>query len=66
MQTWPLFRNLPSTAAWATWATSASGKTINGAWPPSSRLSRLTWSADRRISSLPTRVDPVKLIFRTA
>ncbi len=42
MQTWPLLRNLPRTAAWATCATSASGKTIRGAWPPSSRLSRLT------------------------
>ncbi len=66
MQTWPLLRNLPMTAAWATCFTSASGKTINGAWPPSSRLSRLTWSAERRISSLPTSVEPVKLILRTA
>ena len=54
------------TAAWATCSTSASGKTISGAWPPSSRLSRLTPSAERRISSLPTSVEPVKLILRTA
>src|SRR5262249_2983506 len=30
------------------------------------RLIRLTWSAERRMSSLPTSVEPVKLIFRTA
>ena len=54
------------TAAWATCWTSASGKTISGAWPPSSRLRRLTWSAERLISSLPTSVEPVKLILRTA
>ena len=54
------------TAACATWATSASGKTIRGAWPPNSRLRRFTPSADRRISSLPTSVEPVKLILRTS
>ena len=66
MQTWPLFRNLPRTAALATASGSASGKTMNGACPPSSRLSRLTWSAAARISCLPTSVDPVKLTLRTA
>ena len=54
------------TAAFATTSGSASGKTMNGACPPSSRLSRLTWSAACRISCLPTSVEPVKLIFRTA
>ena len=37
---------------------------MNGAWPPSSRLSRFTWSAAPRISCLPTSVEPVKLILR--
>ena len=38
---------------------------MNGACPPSSRLSRFTWSAAARISCLPTSVEPVKLILRT-
>ena len=37
---------------------------MNGAWPPSSRLRRFTWSAAPRISCLPTSVEPVKLILR--
>ena len=66
MHTWPLLRNFPATAALATTSGSASGKMIIGACPPSSRLRRFTWSAAARIKSLPTRVEPVKLIFRTA
>ena len=64
MQTWPLLRNLPMTAILAPTSGSASGKTMNGAWPPSSRLRRFTWSAAPRISCLPTSVEPVKLILR--
>ena len=41
MHTWPLLRNLPITAIFAPTSGSASGKTMNGAWPPSSRLSAL-------------------------
>ena len=44
---------------------SASSKTTNGACPPSSSERRLTWSADARMSSLPTSVEPVKEILRT-
>ena len=65
MHTWPLLRNLPVTAIFAPTSGSASGKTINGAWPPSSRLTRFIWSAQPRISCLPTSVEPVKLILRT-
>ena len=36
-----------------------------GAWPPSSSDSRLIWSAERRIRSLPTSVEPVNEILRT-
>ena len=51
----------PSTAA----STSASSKTRNGALPPSSMLSRWSWSADWRTSTLPTPVEPVKLTLRS-
>src|SRR3954463_766839 len=64
MHTWPLLRNLPVTAICAPTSGSASGKTMNGACPPSSRLTRLTCSAQPRSSCLPTSVEPVKLILR--
>src|SRR3954463_648287 len=51
----------PSTAA----STSASSKTRNGALPPSSMLTRWSWSADCFTSTLPTPVDPVKLSLRS-
>ncbi len=51
----------PSTAA----SRSASAKTRNGALPPSSMLTRSSWSADWRTSVRPTSVDPVKLILRS-
>ncbi len=51
----------PSTAA----STSASAKTRNGALPPSSMLSRCSWSADCRTSTRPMPVDPVKLTLRS-
>ena len=44
---------------------SASSKITYGAWPPSSSDSRLTCSAESRISSLPTSVEPVNEILRT-
>ena len=34
--------------------------------PPSSSVSRFTWSAQPRMIRLPTSVEPVKQIFRTA
>ena len=65
MHVWPALRNFeaisPSTAS----SRSASSKITYGAWPPSSSESRLTWSADFRISSLPTSVEPVNEILRT-
>ena len=51
----------PSTAA----SRSASSNTRNGALPPSSMLSRCSWSADWRTSTLPTPVEPVKLTLRS-
>src|SRR5260370_1154833 len=66
MQTWPMLRNLPMVVTFAAASTSTSGKMMTGAWPPSSKEIRFTWPAARRISSLPTSVEPVKLILRTA
>ena len=51
----------PSTAA----STSASSKTTNGALPPSSMLTRWSWSADWRTITLPIPVEPVKLTLRS-
>ena len=51
----------PATAA----SRSASSKTMNGALPPSSRLTFLTVEAHCDISSLPTSVDPVNDSLRT-
>ena len=51
----------PATAA----SRSASSNTMNGALPPSSSETFLTWSAAWRISSLPISVEPVKLSLRT-
>ncbi len=39
---------------------------MKGALPPSSRVSFFTVSADARINSRPTSVEPVKLILRTS
>ena len=65
VQASPMLRILaiiaPSTAA----STSASSKTMNGALPPSSIETRCSSSADCRISTLPTVVEPVKLTLRS-
>jgi hypothetical protein len=65
MQVWPAFRNRDATAAFAAALRSASGKTMKGAFPPSSIVTRFTESAACFISNLPTRVDPVKAILCT-
>ena len=65
VQASPMLRILaiiaPSTAA----STSASSKTMNGALPPSSIETRCSSSADCRMITLPTVVDPVKLTLRS-
>jgi hypothetical protein len=38
---------------------------MNGAFPPSSRLTRFNVPEARLVSIFPTLVDPVKLILRT-
>ena len=51
----------PSTAA----STSASSKTRNGAFPPSSIETRSSWSADWPTSTFPTAVEPVNVSLRS-
>ena len=52
--------------AWSTAASrSASSKTRNGAFPPSSMETFSTWSAACFISTRPTSVEPVKLSLRS-
>ena len=51
----------PATAA----STSASSKTRNGALPPSSMLTRCSWSAACLTSRFPMGVEPVKLTLRS-
>ena len=47
-------------------ATSASAKTMLALLPPSSRVTRFTWSAQPAMICLPTSVEPVKQTLRTS
>ena len=47
-------------------AMSASAKTMLALLPPSSRVTRFTWSAQPAMICLPTSVDPVKQTLRTS
>src|SRR3712207_8099428 len=66
MQVWPALRNFEAITAWAAASRSASAKTTNGAWPPSSIDVRLTCAVAAEASCLPTSVEPVKVIFLTS
>lgn len=61
-----MLRNLTSAAPFAAWSASASAKTMNGAWPPSSIDTRFMVAAARLASILPISVEPVNVSFRTA
>jgi hypothetical protein len=65
-QVWPELRYFETMAPSAAASRSASSKTMKGALPPSSIDTFFTVSADCRISSLPTSVEPVKVILRTS
>lgn len=65
MQVWPAFLNAEATTPAAAVSTSASSKTMKGAFPPSSSDTRFTVSAAPAISCFPTRVEPVNPIFLT-
>jgi hypothetical protein len=65
-QSWPEVWYLAATAARAAAPTSASAKTRNGAWPPSSSDTRFSVRAHWAAISRPMRVEPVKETARTS
>jgi hypothetical protein len=66
MQICPWFMKPPKLAAAAASSRSASARTISGAFPPSSSRTRFRCRALVSAMIRPTRVEPVKLIRRTA
>ena len=66
MQIWPWCMNAPNLAAATASSRSASASTTSGALPPSSSSTRFRCRAAFSATSRPTRVEPVKLIRRTA
>src|SRR3546814_1704687 len=65
-QVWPMCRYLEASAPSTAASTSASSKTMKGAFPPSSIDAFLIVGAHWPSSSRPTSVDPVKLSFLTS
>ena len=65
VQASPMLRILASIAPSTAASRSASGKTRNGALPPSSIETRSRWSADCSTSRRPTAVEPVKVSLRS-
>ena len=65
-QSWPALSNTAYGAVAAALATSASAKTMLALLPPSSRVTRFTWSAQPAMICLPTSVEPVKQTLRTS
>ena len=66
MQIWPWCMNAPNFAAATASSRSASASTTIGALPPSSSSTGFRCRAAFSATSRPTRVEPVKLIRRTA
>ena len=66
MQIWPWCMKAPNFAAATASSRSASGSTTSGALPPSSSSTRFRWRAAFSAIRRPTRVEPVKLMRRTA
>ena len=64
-QSWPALSNTAYGAVAAARSRSASANTMFADLPPSSRVTRLTWSAAPRMIRCPTAVEPVKQILRT-
>ena len=65
-QSWPALSKTAYGAVAAALAMSASPKTMLALLPPSSRVTRFTWSAHPRMICLPTPVEPVKHTLRTS
>ena len=66
MQIWPMLENERRAAAVAASSTSASPRTTNGVWPPSSSDTRVSRSAAERMIARPVAVDAVAVTSRTA
>ena len=64
-QSWPALSKAPPGALAAALARSASAKITFALFPPSSRVTRFTCSAQPAITRLPICVDPVKTTLRT-
>ena len=65
-QSWPALSKTAYGAVAAALATSASANTMLALLPPSSRVTRFTWSAQPAMICLPTSVEPVKQTLRTS
>ena len=65
-QSWPALSRKLIGAEAAAVSRSASAKTMLADLPPSSRVTRLSWSAALRMIPWPTAVDPVKQTLRTS
>ncbi len=63
MQVWPVAANTPAMTPLAAASRSASGNTTCADLPPSSRVTRVRFSAAALAMSLPTMVEPVKAIL---
>ena len=66
MQTWPALRYLKAAMVSAAFSGSASANTTTGEWPPSSMVVRFMPLAASCARCLPTGIEPVNEIFRTA
>ncbi len=64
-QSWPALSKTADGAEAAAAAMSASANTMLALLPPSSRVTRFTWSAQPAMIRLPTSVEPVKQTLRT-
>ena len=65
-QSWPALSKTAYGAVAAAFAMSASANTMLALLPPSSRVTRFTWSAQPAMIRLPTSVEPVKQTLRTS
>ena len=65
-QSWPALSNTAIGAAAAACFRSESANTMLALLPPSSSVTRFTWSAQPAMIRLPTSVEPVKQTLRTA
>ena len=66
VQTWPAFRKRAQAAPRTATSRSASSKTMSGSMPPSSRLTRFSFSAHLTAIRVPTAVEPVKAMQATS